>query len=143
MGMPCMRGVGDDAVERALELADVGGHLAGDELQRLGVDAHALLFGLGAQDGDAGLQVGRGEVGDEAPLEAAAQSLLERGDLLGRPVAGEDDLLAVLVDRVEGVEELLLRALLVGDELDVVDEQQVDLAVAGPEVVDAALLDAR
>ena len=64
-------------------------------------------------------------------------------DLLRRPVGGEDDLLAVLVDRVERVEELLLRPLLVGDELDVVDEEEVDPAVAGPEVVDAALLDAR
>ena len=63
-------------------------------------------------------------------------------DQLGRPVGGEHDLLAVLVDGVEGVEELLLRPLLVGDELDVVDEQQVDAPVAGAEVVDAPLLDA-
>ena len=137
-----MRRVGRDAVEGPFELADVGGHLAGDELERLGVHAHALLLRLGAQDGDAGLEVGRGQVGDEAPLEAAAQALLERDDLLGWPVAREDDLLAVLVDGVEGVEELLLGPLLVGDELDVIDEQQVDLAVARPEVVDAALLDA-
>ena len=53
----------------------------------------------------------------------------------------QDDLLAVLVDRVERVEELLLGPLLVGDELDVVDEEQVDPAVAGPELVDLALLD--
>ena len=33
-----------------------------------------------------------------------------------------------LVQRVEGVEELLLRALLAGEELDVVDEQHVDVA---------------
>jgi hypothetical protein len=39
------------------------------------------------------------------------------------------------------VEELFLRPLLVGDELDVVDEEQVDPAVAGPELVDLALLD--
>ena len=136
-----MRGVGHDAIERPLELADVGHDLARDELQGLGVDAHALLLGLGAQDGDAGLEVGCRQVGDQAPLEAAAEPFLERDDLLGRSVAREDDLLAVFMDRVEGVEELLLRALLVGDELDVVDEQQVDLAVASAEVVDAALLD--
>ena len=61
---------------------------------------------------------------------------------LGGRSLREDDLLAVLVDGVEGVEELLLGALLVGDELDVVDEEQVDLPVARPEVVDATLLDA-
>ena len=64
-------------------------------------------------------------------------------DRLRRPVRGQDDLLAVLVDRVERVEELLLGPLLVGDELDVVDEEEVDPPVAGPEVVDLALLDAR
>ena len=56
---------------------------------------------------------------------------------------GQDDLLAVLVDGVERVEELLLRPLLVGDELDVVDEEQVDAPVARAELVDRALLDAR
>ena len=53
----------------------------------------------------------------------------------------QHDLLAVLVDRVERVEELLLGPLLVGDELDVVDEEQVDPPVAGAELVDLALLD--
>ena len=102
----------------------------------------ALLLRLGAQDGDARLEIGRRQVGDQAPLEAAAQPFLERRDELGRPVGRQDDLLAVLVDRVERVEELFLRPFLVGDELDVVDEQQVDAPVARPEVVDLALLDA-
>lgn len=42
---------------------------------------------------------------------------------------------------VEGVEELLLGAVLPGQELDVVDEQDVDGAVARPEVRGAVLLD--
>ena len=71
-----------------------------------------------------------------------AQALLEGQDGLGRSVAGQDDLLAVLVDGIERMEELFLRPLLVRDELDVVDEQQVDPPVAGAELVDLALLDA-
>ena len=39
-------------------------------------------------------------------------------------VGGEDDLLACLVQGVEGVEELLLGALLAGEELDIVDDQR-------------------
>ena len=104
-------------------------------------DRHRALLGLGPEDRDAGLEVRRGQVGDEAPLEPAAEPLLEGQDRLRRPVGGQDDLLAVLVDRVERVEELLLRPLLVRDELDVVDEQQVDPPVAGAELVDLALLD--
>ena len=136
-----MLGVGDDPVERALELADVADDLARDELDDVRGDRDRALLGLGPQDRDAGLEVRRGQVGDEAPLEAAAQPLLEGQDRLGRPVGRQHDLLAVLVDRVERVEELLLGPLLVGDELDVVDEEQVDPPVAGAELVDLALLD--
>ena len=61
----------------------------------------------------------------------------------GGPVGAQHDLLAILVDGVERVEELFLRSFLVRDELDVVDQQEVDPAVACPEVIDLALLDAR
>ena len=43
----------------------------------------------------------------------------------GRAVAGDDDLAAVGVEIVETVEELFLRAAFIGEELDVVDEQQL------------------
>ena len=115
--------------------------LAGDELDDVGGDRDRALLGLGPQDRDARLEVRRRQVGDQAPLEPAAEPLLEGQDRLRRPVRGQDDLLAVLVDRVERVEELLLGPLLVGDELDVVDEEEVDPPVAGPELVDLALLD--
>ena len=103
----------------------------------------AALLRLGPKDGDPRLEVRRGQVGDETPLEPAAQAFLERQDGLRRPIGAQDDLLAVLMDGVERMEELFLRPFLVGDELDVVDEQQVDPAVARTELVDLALLDAR
>ena len=133
--------VRDDPVERALELADVADDLARDELDHVGRDRDRALLGLGAQDRDARLEVRCGQVRDEAPLEAGAEALLEGQDGLRRPIGAQHDLLAVLVDGVERVEELLLGPLLVGDELDVVDEEQVDPAVAGAELVDLALLD--
>jgi hypothetical protein len=113
----------------------------GDELDDVRRDRDRALLGLGPEDRDPGLEVRRGEVRDQTPLEAAPEPLLERQDRLRRPIRAQDDLLAVLVDRVECVEELFLGPLLVGDELDVVDEEQVDPAVAGPELVDLALLD--
>jgi hypothetical protein len=45
-------------------------------------------------------------------------------------VRGDDDLLVGVVQRVERVEELLLDAFLALDELDVVDQQHIDVAVA-------------
>ena len=84
-----------------------------------------LALGLLAQDGEPGLELGRLDVGDEAPLEPAAQPVLEGGDGAGVAVGGQHDLLVGLVERVEGVEELLLEALLALHELDVVDQQDV------------------
>ena len=56
---------------------------------------------------------------------------------LGRAVGGEHDLAAGVIQRVEGVEELLLGAGLALQELDVVDEQHVDVAEARLEGVGA------
>ena len=60
---------------------------------------------------------------------------------LAGAVAGEHDLVAAVEQGVEGVEELLLRALLAGEELDVVDEQHVRAAVAAAEFLDVAAAD--
>ena len=128
-------GEGGDPDQRALELADVRRDLGGDELERLGRHLDLVALGLVAQDGQAGLQVGRLDVGDQAPLEAAPQALLERRDGVGHAVGGDDDLLVGAVQRVERVEELLLEALAVLQELDVVDQQDVDVAVAALEGV--------
>ena len=129
-------------IQRALELADVRDDLARDELDHVGCDRDRALLGFGAEDRDARLEIRRRQVGDQTPLEPRPKPFLEGQDRLRRPVAGEDDLLAVLMDRIERVEELLLGPLLVGDELDVIDEEEVDPAVARPELVDLALLDA-
>ena len=107
--------------------------LRGDELEHVVGHRQPLLGGLLAQDRDPGLEVGRLHVGDQAPLEPAAHPLLEAAELLGRQVRGDDDLLVGVVQRVEGVEELLLGLLLALQELDVVDQQDVDVAVAALE----------
>jgi hypothetical protein len=62
-------------------------------------------------------------VGHQAPLEAGHEPLLHLVELLGIFVARDDDLLARLVERVERVEELLLRLGLAGQEVNVVDEK--------------------
>ena len=114
------------AGQRAFELADVGADVGRDEERDVGGQRALLALGLLLQDGDLGFEIGRLNVGDQAPLEARAQAVFEIGEFLGRAVGGDDDLLDALVQRVEGVEELFLRALLAGEELDVVDEQHVD-----------------
>ena len=58
------------------------------------------------------------------------EPLLEGRDGVGRPIRGQHDLTVGLYRVVEGVEQLLLEPVLALDELDVVDQEHVDLAVA-------------
>ena len=128
----------DHARQRALELPDVRGDSTGDEGQDVGLgDRDVLGVDLLAQDGDPGLEVGGLDVGQEPPLEARAEPLLERCDLPRRAIGGDDDLRAALVQRVERVEELLLDPLLAFEELDVVDEEHVEVAVPALEALDS------
>ena len=137
-------GEGADAGQRALELPDVVLDVGRDELQDVVGHVLVLAEGLRAEDGQAGLEVGRVDLGDQAGEEAAAQAVLEGLDGLGRPVGGQDDLLGGALEVVVGVEELLLEALFALHELDVVDEEDVAVPVPalegqggrGPEGVD-------
>src|ERR1700689_4873697 len=86
-----------------------------------------------AKDRDPRLKLGRLHIGQQPPLEPAAQPVLQGDQALGRPVGGDDDLLARVVQCVEGVEKLLLGSFLVLQELDVVHEEHVDIAVPAAE----------
>ena len=77
------------------------------------------------EDRDFRFQVRRLNIGDQAPFETRAQALFDRVDVLRQAVRGNNDLLLLLVQRIEGVKELFLGAFLAGNELDVVDEQDV------------------
>ena len=81
------------------------------QVERGGVDAlDAVLLHALAQDRQARGEVGRPDVGDQAGLEALAQAVLERVEVARQAVGGEHELRAGVVQRVEGVEELLLGA---------------------------------
>ena len=139
--LPVEAGEGGDPDQRALQLADVGLDPAGDELQHLRSGHQPLLRGLLPQDRDPGLQVRRLYVGDQPPAEPAAQPRFQVLQQLRRAIGGHHDLLLRVVQRVEGVEELFLGLFLALQELDVVDQQHVDVAIAPPELGTLVLAD--
>ncbi len=135
-------GVALDGGDRPFQLAGVGVHLAGDVVDDLVGHRHAAQLRLGTQDRHARLVLRLGHVGDQAPLEPAEQAFFEVRDFVRRGIAGEHDLPGGLVQVVEGVEELFLRALAVAQEVDVVDDEDVHVAVAVAELVHLAVLHA-
>ena len=103
----------------------------GEEFQHLVRHRDPRPLGLGLKDAEPKFVVGRMNVRHHAPAQTRAKAFLEALEVGRRLVRRHDHLAAVLDQRVEGVEELLLRRILAADELNVVDHQHVD----GPELL--------
>ena len=124
--------------------AHVVEHAFGDELEHAVLrEVHAVDGRALAQDGQPGGEVRGSDVGHETGLETLAQPFGDSIELAGEAVGGEHELATALVERVEGVEELLLGLGLAGQELHVVDEEHVDVAVGLLEGVERALAQRR
>ena len=126
---------GHDLVDHALDLAHAGGDVVRDIGQyRIGKGdppLHRFVF----QQGHPEFIVRLLDVGGQALLEPGAQALLQAEHLMGRPVGGKHDLLFLLVQGVEGVEQLFLAGVLAGDELHIVHQKQIHAAVLVPELL--------
>ncbi|MPM49506.1 hypothetical protein SDC9_96236 [bioreactor metagenome] len=105
-----------------------------DKLNNLVVHVEIVQPGAVAQNGDSGLNIRRLNVRNQTPLKTGAQALFQTGDFLRRTVGTDDDLLIGVVQRVKSVEKLLLHGLLFCDELNVVDQQHIDIAIAFSEL---------
>ena len=130
------------AGEGSLEFPDVVHHTGGDELE------YRLRNGLrgersvASENRQARLDVGGLNISGEAPLEAAADPRFEVGEALGGTIGREDELLARLVKRVEGMEELFEDLLFPLEELHIVEEEEVHGSIVGLELVHSLLADA-
>ena len=130
---PQEAGLEDHPGQEALQVPHAPLGLVGDEGEHvLGDGGHVLevsILELFPQDGDAGLEVGRLDVGSEAPLEAGDQPLVAAFQLLGGLVGGDDDLLPVLEQVLKDVEDLLLGPLHLPQRLHVIQKEHVVLLV--------------
>ena len=113
------------AHQRAFQFAHIGAHVTCDKQRHVHRKMRVFQLRLALQDRDLCFQIRRLDVDHQTPLKARAQTIFETVQLLGRTIARDDDLLAVFVQRVEGVEELFLRALFTGKELNVIDQQHI------------------
>ena len=133
--------VGGQALDDALNLPYVRFDGVRDVVDDVVRQYHAELGRLVADDRHARLHIRRLNVRHEAALKARAQTVFELDHLHRGTVGGDDDLFAGLVEVVEGVEKFLLHADLAGNELDIVHEQQVDVAVFVAEFLLRVVLD--
>ena len=116
-----------------MELADVGVDAPRQLAERVSFGVDPGLAHEAAQDGEPGGEVRRLDGDRQAPLEAVAQRDSRLESSLGIRSAESTIWLPAFVEGVEGVEELVLGVPLALEELDVVDEQDVEVAVAALE----------
>src|SRR5947209_10733162 len=73
-------------------------------------------------------------VGEQSPLKTGTQTVLQAVNGLWWAITGHDDLLTGVVEGIEGVKEFFFSRLFPGNELNIVHEQNIDLAVLCPEL---------
>ena len=127
---PCRSGgKRGDPHQRAFEPADVAANARREELVNIIVQFDLQGARFLPQNGKTRLDVGRLQFRGQAPLETRNQAVLEIGDLRGRTIAREHDLLVPVEEGIEGVKEFLLRSFFAGEKLNIIDQEQICLAV--------------
>src|SRR6266487_3014774 len=127
----------DHADQSPLELTNGLIELRGDELDDVVRNTGVFALGFELKDRDTGLEIGRLHVDAQAPPEPADKAFLQARQLVRRPVGGNHDLPGRPVQVIERMEELGLGLLAFCQELDVVHEEHIDLAVASAKRISA------
>ena len=133
--------IGVQLFHGTFQLTDVLLQMIGDVFRNIVGQIKVEQLRLALDDGNAGLKIRRLNVGGQAPFKTGAQTLFQALDLLCRAIRSNHDLTAVVVQCVESVEKLFLRTFFTGQELDIVDQQNVRLAVLLPELLRRGRLD--
>ena len=98
-------------------------------------------MGFFLHDSDSCFVAWRIESGDESPLEPADKSFFKRRQFGRRRIGGEDNLLMIVVERVEGVEEFFLALFSFAKELDVIYDENIGGSELALEIRQGAVLD--
>src|ERR1700683_3206106 len=98
---------------------------------------YVLGFRALLQNRNLRFQVRRLNVRDQSPLESRPQPLFNRRNFLRRAIRRDHNLLLLVIQRVEGVEELFLSTLACRDELNVIHHQHIHGSETIPKVAHA------
>ena len=82
-----------------------------------------------SQNGNSGFQIWRLDIGNKSAFKPATQPIFQGFDLTRRPVRAKDDLFLRAVQSIKGMEKFFLRAFFLGNKLNIIDEQNINIAV--------------
>ena len=114
-----------DLFDRSLQLPDVAVQAFRQKLQNRHGNMDSDHFRLVFQNGEPQFIIRQLNIHDQSPLKATAQPVLQGFHFLRRSVGGQNDLLVIFIQSVEGMEEFLLCGLLAGNELNIINQQYI------------------
>ena len=117
------------------EFTNVGAHVFGDEEGHFFRHLRALQARLGNQNRHPHFQLGRLDGNRQAGIKARHQSLVNIGETFRVGIAGHHDMAFFGQQRFKRVEEFFLRSIFVGEELHIVNQQQIQRVVTLFELV--------
>ncbi len=124
----------------AFELSDIGLGFSCDVVcDGLG-NVQASKVGFFLDDCDPRIVAGRVDSCYKAPVEPADKTLFEAGDVGWCAVGAEYYLPAIMIERIEGVEEFLLALLALTEKLDIIDDEHINGAELALKAGEVALL---
>ena len=129
-GLTGERGVTTYFDQRAFEAADVFGNILRDEIDDIIGDDCIQATRLRAKDRSASFDIRHLNIGGEPPFETGNETGFEFGDFTGATITRKDDLFSRFEEIVKGVEEFFLDPLFACEELHVVEEQDIGVAIA-------------
>ncbi len=95
---------------------------------------HLIFFCLPLQDRKTRFEIRWLNIGNEPRRKTRPQALVQRRDVLRRPITGEHDLPVCIDQRVKGMEEFFLGALFTGKVLHIINQKHIDLAIMAAKV---------
>ena len=113
----------------------------GDEIDHVLRHGNAVVLGVALEDGAADIHVRRADLDDEAAGEAGFQTLLHVLDVFRRGIAGEDDVLLIFKEDIEGIEKFKGGGVPAAEELYIVQQQDIHGAVFLAEIFLGLALD--
>ena len=124
-------GLEHEILQAALQLAHVRGQLVGQKRGHFLGQQHLMHGGLAGQDAAAHVQVGLVDDGQKARVDARQELAVQARKLLGQKGAGKDQTAAPGVEGFQGIEQFVLDARLVPEEMDVFQQKDVDVFPEG------------
>lgn len=120
--------------QSALEATDIGFDFAGEMLQNRIAEFDSVILLLLAQNSNTGFEIWRLDIDGQAAFKAGNEAFFESADFAGWAVGGENDLLMSIIECIEGMEEDFLESFFSGEEVDIINQQDIDASEVVSEI---------